>query len=106
VLSTTWWVPRALLAASYLSFCAFALASRRAGASAPCGCFGDAGAPLGTRHVVLDLVVATAAGATAASTASVPGAVAHAPVTGAAALALGVVSAVLAATVLRRAPVV
>jgi hypothetical protein len=105
VLATASWVPRALLAASYLAFCAFAVASMRTGASAPCGCFGDAGAPLGTRHVVLDLIVATAAGATAASSASVPAAVAHAPVTGALVLALGVVSAMLAATVLRRAAV-
>jgi hypothetical protein len=51
-----------LVAASYLGFAWFArrLDTRTRG-SAPCGCFGASSAPVGTLHVVLNLLIAAGA---------------------------------------------
>lgn len=56
----------ALLALAYLVFAAVAVRQRRRGAS--CGCFGQAEAPVGLLHVVVNLTVAVAAGLAALGT--------------------------------------
>lgn len=56
-------VATALVAVSYLGFAWFArrLQVKTRGA-APCGCFGSSSAPVGTLHVVLNLLVAAGVG--------------------------------------------
>lgn len=56
-------VTTGLVAASYLGFAWFArrLDTRTRGA-APCGCFGASSAPVGTLHVVLNLLIAAGTG--------------------------------------------
>lgn len=52
-------VATGLVAASYLGFGWFARRlDTRARGAAPCGCFGASSAPVGTLHVVLDLLIA------------------------------------------------
>ncbi|WP_426572157.1 MauE/DoxX family redox-associated membrane protein [Aquihabitans sp. McL0605] len=59
-------VATGLVAVSYLGFAGFArrLDTKTRG-SAPCGCFGASSAPVGTLHVVLDLVIAVGVGVAA-----------------------------------------
>lgn len=55
-------VPAALVAVSYLSFAGFvALARRRGGVLATCGCFGTPDTPATRFHVVVDLALGAAA---------------------------------------------
>ncbi len=94
-----------LLAASYLLFAGYAaFAGRR---SAACGCFGEAGAPLGRLHVVVDLALAAVAAAVAlAPLPGLAGLLAAQPVAGAPfALAVVVVAALLYVTLTRFAEV-
>jgi hypothetical protein len=52
----------ALVAAAYLGFAGFsALARRRGGAGASCGCFGATDAPVTSLHVGIDLAIAAVA---------------------------------------------
>ncbi len=59
-------VATALVAVSYLGFTWFArrLQAKTRGA-APCGCFGASSAPVGTLHVVINLLIAAGAGVAA-----------------------------------------
>lgn len=97
-------VARLALALTYAAFAAFVVASLRAGSTSGCGCFGVAGPPIGTRHLVVDvaLAAAVAAGALGAR-GSVVASLHASTLAGGLALALGVVGAGLAATVLTRA---
>ena len=93
------WVPRLLLALSYLALTAFVAVALRTGRTADCGCFGAAGGPIRRRHLALDATLFVGV----ASTLLVrPGVVTTSlrldSVSGAAVLLVGLVSAVLAAT--------
>ncbi len=102
VLASSSWVPACLLTVTYLGFSGFVLAAMHVRSAAPCGCFGSATAPLGARHLVVDLVVAVSAAATVAHRLAAPSTLARPTGSAIAVLALGACSALLAATVLTR----
>ena len=61
-------LPAALVSCSYLGFAAVvALARRRGGPLATCGCFGRPDTPPTTVHLLIDLLLAAACGAVAAA---------------------------------------
>lgn len=95
--------PRALLAATYAGFVAFALRSIARRSSAGCGCFGTSGAPAGWRHVTVDGVLALALLCSVHAAwypRDLPGRLQGGA--GSLVLLVGVASAALAATVLSR----
>ncbi len=61
----TWWAAGAL-GAVYLGFAGFILRLRAQDGAAGCGCFGSASTPPGTAHLVVNIVAAVTAFATAA----------------------------------------
>jgi hypothetical protein len=97
------WIARVLLALSYGALAAFVAVAVRTGAAVDCGCFGTVGGAVGRRHLTLNLVVCLGVGA---SLLTHPGATTAAarPATagGLGVLAVGVVSALLAATFVSR----
>lgn len=95
--------PRALLAATYAGFMAFALRSMARRSSAGCGCFGTRGGPAGWRHVTVDGVFALALLCSVHAAwypKDLPGRLGGGA--GSMVLLVGVASAALAATVLSR----
>ncbi len=66
VLTGSWWAA-ALVSASYLAFAVFvAVARRRGGVLASCGCFGRADTPPTLAHIGVNLLLATGAAGAAA----------------------------------------
>ena len=92
---------RALLVLTYVGFAAFVALGMRRGTRASCGCFGAQGAPLGWRHVAVNLLLASGVAATLTTTV---GSIASSVATlaGGAALAVAAVSTMLIAVLLSR----
>jgi hypothetical protein len=88
-----WW----LVAASYLAFAGFVAGALRAGTMVgSCGCFGREDTPPHVVHVVLDLALAIAAGAAAATDLGAPlDAIADSPGTGAVVVVLSLLAVFL-----------
>ncbi len=92
---------RVLLVGAYVGFATFVALGMRSGTRASCGCFGAHGAPLGWRHVAVDLLLAAGVAATLTTTV---GSVASTATTldGGAALGVACVSTMLVAALLSR----
>lgn len=101
VLTLSGWLPKTLLVAEYLGFAVFCVASLRRRSDIPCGCFGEMGSFISSRHLTLNLVIGAAAAATlAASSRSLTTSVHAGTLVGATVLVVCATTSLLAATAL------
>jgi Methylamine utilisation protein MauE len=93
------WIPRLLLALSFLALSAFVAAALRTGRAIDCGCFGAAGGEIGRRHLALNAALCVGVAASLLTrSGAIAGSVRLGSLSGAAVLLVGIVSALLAAT--------